>query len=153
LNSKVLSSGEMLNRLIPDDPDERMPPIDSHRELSPADRKKLVAWIKHGAAWPEDDRHWAYVPPVRPRLPLVDDADWPRNEIDHFVLARLEHEKLRPMEATDKATLLRRVTFDLTGLPPTIDDLDAFLTDESANACENVVDRLLASERYGEHTA
>jgi len=153
LQSKVLSSGEMQSRLQSLDPDERMPPVDSKRVLSDADRAKLVEWLQAGAQWPEDDRHWAFIPPVRPQLPTVKNADWSRNVIDRFVLSRLERAELRPSETADKATLLRRVTFDLTGLPPTTEELDAFLADSSDLAYENVVDRLLASERYGEHMA
>ena len=153
LKSKVLSSGEMLKRLTSNDRDERMPPVDSNRVLSDVDRAKLTDWLKAGARWPEDDRHWAFIPAVRPELPIVKDVHWSKNEIDRFVLSRLERSTLQPSKAADKATLLRRVTFDLTGLPPTIEELDTFLADESEQAYEKVVDRLLASERYGEHMA
>ena len=143
----------MLARLTSEDPDERMPPAKSNRVLSDEDRAKLVRWLKEGAKWPEDDRHWAFVPPQRPMLPKVKNGAWVSNGIDAFVLARLEREKLQPAKAADKAILLRRVTFDLTGLPPTIAELDAFLNDGSLNAYEKAVDRLLASPRYGEHMA
>lgn len=153
LKSDVFSSGDMLKRLLSNDADQRMPPVDSKRVLTEEHRAKLVAWLKAGAEWPEDDRHWAFIPPVRPEIPTVNDADWLRNEIDLFVLSRLERVKLGPSEAADKATLLRRVTFDLTGLPPTIEELDEFLEDDSDQAYERAVDRLLASQRYGEHMA
>ncbi len=153
LESSVFSSGEMLRRLLSDSSDERMPPADSNRVLSDDDRSKLVEWLKTGAKWPEDDRHWAFVPPVRPQPPAVKKTGWAANEIDHFVLSRLTQANLEPSKAADKATQLRRVTFDLTGLPPTIEELDAFLSDESENAYEAAVDRLLASKRYGEHMA
>ena len=153
LEAGVLTDGEMLRRLTSDDPDERMPPADSNRPLRDEDRAKLVQWLRAGAAWPSNDRHWAFVPPKRPRLPKVRDAGWPRNGIDHFVLARLEREGLAPSPEADKATLLRRVTLDLTGLPPTLADLDAFLNDGSPNAYTKAVDRLLDSPRYGEHMA
>lgn len=153
LASNVLSSGEMLKRLTTNAPDLRMPPDDSSRDLSDTDRAKLIEWIKNGAQWPEDDRHWAFVPPVRPDLPVVKNEAWLQNEIDHFILSNLEQEDFNPSPEADKATLLRRVTFDLTGLPPTIKELDAFIADESEDAYETVVDRLLASERYGEHMA
>ena len=149
----VLTDGEMLRRLTSDDSDERMPPADSNRPLRDEDRAKLVQWLRAGAAWPSDDRHWAFVPPKRPRLAKVRDAGWPRNGIDHFVLARLEQEGLTPSPEAEKATLLRRVTLDLTGLPPTLADLDAFLNDGSPNAYTKAVDRLLDSPRYGEHMA
>ena len=153
LETGVLTNGEMLRRLTSDDPDERMPPVDSNRPLRDADRAKLVEWLRAGAAWPSDDRHWAFVPPKRPRLAKVRDADWSRNGIDHFVLARLEREGLAPSPEAGKATLLRRVTLDLTGLPPTLAELDAFLGDQSPGAYAKAVDRLLDSPRYGEHMA
>ncbi|MEK6239646.1 MAG: DUF1549 and DUF1553 domain-containing protein, partial [Planctomycetales bacterium] len=126
---------------------------DSTRQLSDGDRDQLIQWLKSGAPWPEDDRHWAFVPPATPDLPTVKNAKWPRNDLDHFVLARLDREGLGPSPQADRATLLRRVTFDLTGLPPTLDELDAFLSDPSADAYEKAVDRLLASPRYGERQA
>ncbi len=153
LKSDVFSSGEMLSRLISTDPDERMPPIGSKRVLTGSDRAKLVKWLETGAQWPEDDRHWAFIPPVRPELPTVKNVEWSRNEIDRFVLSRLELSKPGPSAEADQATLLRRVTFDLTGLPPTIEELDAFHNDKSDQAYEKAIDRLLASERYGEHMA
>ena len=153
LEAGVLSDGEMLKRLTSDDPEERMPPVKSNRVLHDEDRAKLVQWLKAGAKWPEDDRHWAFVPPKRPELPKVKNSQWVRNDIDAFVLARLEREKLQPSAEANKATLLRRVSFDLTGLPPTLVELNAFLKDDSPRAYEKVVDRLLASPRYGEHMA
>ena len=153
VESGVFSDGEMLARLTSTDPDERMPPPDSNRVLNAADRAKLVSWLKAGGDWPEDDRHWAFVSPGQPNLPKVKNPEWLRNGIDGFVLARLEQEGLQPSVAANKATLLRRVTFDLTGLPPRIEELDAFLKDDSPKAYEKAVDRLLASPRYGEHMA
>ncbi len=153
LEAGVIADGEMLRRLTSDDPDERMPPSDSNRPLRDADRAKLVEWLRAGAAWPSDDRHWAFVPPKRPRLAKVRDADWSRNGIDHFVLARLERKGLAPSPEARKPTLLRRVTLDLTGLPPTLAELDAFLEDHSPRAYAKAVDRLLDSPRYGEHMA
>src|SRR5262249_2903784 len=107
----------------------------------------LGRWIEQGAKW---QNHWAFIPPQRPALPAVKDAAWPRNPIDHFVLARLERAGLRPSPEAPRETLIRRVTFDLTGLPPTPEEIDAFLADRSPGAYEKVVDRLLASPRYGE---
>jgi len=151
LKAGVLSDGEMLKRLLSEDPEERMPPLDAPRKLGAEDRAVLVEWLKAGGEWPEDDRHWAFVPPVTPELPVVRDPGWARNGIDHFVLSRLDSEGLRPQPEADKTTLLRRVTLDLTGLPPTIGELDAFLSDQDEKAYENEIDRLLASPRYGEH--
>ena len=153
LKSSVLNNGEMLHRLTTTDLDERMPPAESNRVLTGENRTKLAQWLRAGAAWPSDDRHWAFVPPKRPHLAKVDSSAWPRNGIDHFVLARLESKQLTPSPETDKATLLRRVSFDLTGLPPTVVELDAFLADTSPYAYERTVDRLLDSPRYGEHMA
>ena len=149
----VLTNGEMIERLLSDDPDERMPPPSSKRILRPEDRAKLVQWLKAGADWPEDDRHWAFVPPEKPLAPQVKNKKWAKGKIDRFILARLEKEGLKPSPEADKHTLLRRVTFDLTGLPPSPEEIDAFVADESENAYEKVVDRLLSSPHYGEQVA
>ena len=153
IDSGILNSGEMLERLTTTDPDLRMPPPDSKRRLSPSDRQKLIEWIKAGADWPEDDRHWSFIPPTLPRLPSVNGSPWPRNAIDYFVLARLQREGLSPSPEADRATLLRRVSYDLTGLPPSVEQLELFLNDPSADAYEKAVERLLDSPRYGEHMA
>ena len=113
-------------------------------------------WINQGAVWPDSKnvkKHWAYVAPVRPRVPNVKNAAWTRNPIDRFILARLEKEGVSPAPEADKITLLRRMTLDLTGLPPTPRETNAFLADKSPNAYEKVVDRLLASPHYGERMA
>lgn len=128
----------------------RMPPADSGRQLTAAEIELLTEWIRQGARW---QQHWSFVTPTRPALPKVQNTDWPKNAIDYFVLARLEAEGLQPSPEADRATLLRRVSFDLTGLPPTAKELDEFLADASPNAYEKVVDRLLASPRYGERMA
>ena len=153
LQADVFNSGAMLDRVLSNDPDIRMPPPDSHRRLRRRDRAKLTQWLREGAPWPEDDRHWAFIPPIHPDLPEVKNSEWPRNGIDDFVLARLERDRLQPSSEADAATLLRRVSFDLTGLPPTLEELDAFLNDESDGGYEKAVDRLLESPRYGEHMA
>src|SRR5690606_16024919 len=101
----------------------------------------------------EYEQHWAYVPPRRPSLPEVKNKAWPRNAVDYFILARLEQEGLAPSPEAEKTQLLRRVTFDLTGLPPTPEEVDAFLRDNSPKAYEKVVDRLLNSPHYGERMA
>jgi hypothetical protein len=125
--------------------------------LSAEQVKLLRDWIDAGAAWPDalagDDpalRHWAFRPPVRPDVPAVKDAKWPRNDLDRFILARLEKEGLAPSPEADRVTLIRRLSLDLTGLPPTIEEVDAFVADKSDDAYEKVVDRLLASPHYGE---
>jgi hypothetical protein len=125
----------------------RMPPPYSGRKLTPQQVETIKNWIDSGAKW---DMHWAFVPPKRPELPTVNDEKWARNPIDRFVLARLQSQGLKPAAEADKATLFRRVTFDLTGLPPTPAELQAFLADRSPDAYEKVVDRLIASPHYGE---
>ena len=149
----VLGSGEMLRRLNSTDPDVRMPPPDAKRVLIPEQRATLVQWLESGSSWPENDRHWAFVPPKEAALPDVKDGTWPQNGMDNFVLDRLEHDRLKPTPEAEKITLLRRASFDLIGLPPSLDELDALLEDETPNAYEKAVDRLLASPRYGEHMA
>ncbi len=127
-----------------------MPPVDSGRALTATEIELLTEWIRQGAAW---QQHWSFIAPARPALPEVKNKNWPRNAIDRFVLERLERESWQPAPEADRATLLRRVSLDLTGLPPTPAEVDAFLRDKSARAYEKVVDRLLASPRYGERMA
>src|SRR5690606_31592588 len=110
----------------------------------------LHKWIETGAEW-ED--HWAYVKPETPEIPSVSDASWPSNEIDHFVLARLDKEGLQPSSRADCAVLLRRVSLDLIGLPPTLEEVDDFCADPSPSAYEKAVDRLLDSPHFGERWA
>lgn len=140
---------ELLVRISEEDPDMRMPPS-GMEPLSKEEIALIRRWIETGATWND---HWSFVKPVRPPLPAVQCEHWIRNPIDRFVLARLESKGITPNDAADKTTLLRRVTFDLTGLPPTPQEIDAFLADDSAGAYEKVVDRLLVSPRYGEHAA
>ncbi|MBI1375580.1 MAG: DUF1553 domain-containing protein [Phycisphaera sp.] len=147
-------ASEMIRRLTLQDDDERMPP--SKAPLKAEEVDLLRRWIKEGAVWPDDGshrKHWAYIKPVRPELPAVSDASWCRTPIDRFVLARLDAEKLTPSREEDPAKLLRRVYLDLIGIPPTPEEADAFLADQSPEAYEKVVDRLLASPRYGEKWA
>ena len=145
-----LEESELWQRIASPSPSKKMPPDKHGKPLSREQQETLRHWILQGAAW---EGHWAYVPPVKPPLPTVRHKTWPRNGLDHFILARLERENLQPSPPADKATLLRRVTFDLTGLPPTLAELDSFLRDTSPNAFEKVVDRLLASPHYGERWA
>ena len=140
-------------RIVSADPDEMMPPKGDR--LAKEDVEKIRAWIEQGAAWPEKEppKHWAYVPPQRPALPPVKNSKWVRTPIDRFVLSRLDKEKLKPSPEADRAILLRRVSLDLIGLPPTIAELEQFLTDRRSDAYERAVDRLLASPQYGERWA
>ena len=137
-------------RVSSSDPEKRMPPKDSGKELTDIQIQLLTEWIRQGAEWTE---HWAFIAPQRHDLPETQLKNWSRNPIDDFVLARLEQEGLKPSEEASRNTLIRRVTLDLTGLPPTPEEVTAFLSNSSLSAYETVVDRLLASPRYGEHMA
>ena len=144
------SSSELIRRITARDAGQRMPPAVTGLRLTAAEIETLAAWIAQGARW---QKHWSFLPPVRPARPLVKNAAWARNPIDGFILERLEREGLRPSPEARRETVLRRVSLDLTGLPPTPAEQAAFLEDRSANALEKVVDRLLASPRYGERMA
>jgi hypothetical protein len=141
---------EMIARVTASDPDDRMPPIKSGKSLTPMQVETLKRWIAEGAKYAV---HWAYVKPQRPPLPSISDHRWPLNAIDHFILARLEDEHLRPSPQADRHTLIRRVSLDLTGLPPTPEEVSAFVTDSDPKAYEKLVDRLLQKDAFGEHWA
>jgi mono/diheme cytochrome c family protein len=141
---------ELFRRITAENSQERMPPKNFPKRLKPEQIELIRQWILQGAPWAE---HWAFVPPQKPNLPAVQDKSWPRNAIDYFILARLEREGLKPAPEADKITLARRVSLDLTGLPPTPAEVDAFLADTSPDAYEKLVQRLLDSPRYGEHMA
>jgi len=147
------AESELLARVVSSDPDEVMPP--KGERLSPAEADILKRWIEEGAVWPENNplAHWSFRAPIRPPLPPVAGASWVRNEIDRFVLARLEAENLSPQPEADRATLIRRLSLDLTGLPPSWSEVEAFVKDPSDRAYETLVDGLLASPHYGEHMA
>ncbi len=146
------ATSELIRRVRLTDDDAM--PANSER-LSEADIETLAAWIDRGAEWPDgmEARHWSYVAPIRPALPQVADASWVRNEIDRFVLARLEALGVAPSPEADRATLLRRLSLDLIGLPPTTEELASFLADSSEDAYERAVERLLASPHFGERWA
>lgn len=143
-------ASELIARITTSDADLRMPPAESNKSLSPAQIEQLKTWIAQGAPYAQ---HWSFVPPQAPELPEVADRSWVKNPIDQFVLAALEQESWKPSERAAKEILLRRVTLDLTGLPPTTEELDSYLADSSENAFEKVVDRLLDSPAYGEQMA
>ena len=143
---------ELFRRISSTDAEERMPPPDSGIRLTDEQITAVKTWIEQGAAW---QTHWSFVTPKRPQPPsqgdhLHVDPKWPRNGIDSFVLSRLTERKLSPSPEASKETLIRRVSFDLTGLPPTPDEVDRFLADDRPDAYQRLVDRLLASPRYGE---
>jgi hypothetical protein len=144
------AESELVQRITAADPDVRMPPAESKKTLSPREIELLTRWIEQGAAYAD---HWAYLPPQRPALPQVQRGDWVRNEIDRFILARIEAAGLTPSPPAERSTWLRRVSLDLIGLPPSPEELRAYLQDNSPQADERVVDRLLTSPRFGERWA
>ena len=143
-------ASELVRRILSSDPDMRMPPADSRKSLSDAQKQLLKRWIEQGA---EYQSHWAFIPPQRPQPPMVEQADWVHGDIDRFILRRLERAGLKPAAPADRTTLIRRVTLDLTGLPPTPEEVADFLADSSEDAYARLIDRLLNSPRYGEHMA
>ena len=144
------AGSKLYQRISTDDPAERMPPPDSGKVLTPEQISLIKAWLDEGATWRE---HWAFRQPERLPEPKVP-GDWSvHNPIDSFVLSRLEREGLEPSPKADRYTLIRRTTLDLTGLPPSIQEVETFVGDSSPQAYEKLVDRLLASSRYGEHQA
>ena len=143
-------SSEMMVRMLESDPELKMPPPESNLTITGEEIALIRRWITQGAKW---EKHWSLIPPEKKVLPSIRNRDWPRNAIDHFILNRLETLGLDPSETTGREHWLRRVTFDLTGLPPTIRQLDEFLADDSQNAYEDAVDRLLQSDAYGERMA
>jgi mono/diheme cytochrome c family protein len=145
------AESELIARVTAADPDDAMP--SKGERLTDAQIQVLRRWIDEGANWPEEQKHWAFIKPVRPALPMVQKDGWARNPIDRFILARLEQDKLAPSPEADRNVLIRRLSLDLTGLPPTLEEVDAFLKDGSEQAYEKVVDRLLASPHYGEQVA
>jgi len=140
----------IVQRINSDNPDELMPPVKSNRRLSAEQKALLERWISEGA---EYQTHWAFEAPVRPALPQVTTAGWVRNPIDSFVLHRLQLAGLHPSPEADRATLIRRLSIDLVGLPPTPEEVDAFVNDETPQAWESLVDRLMSSPHYGESMA
>ena len=140
----------LIARIFAGDPDEVMPPPASHKTLSQEQKTLLSRWIEEGADY---KRHWAFVTPTRPAAPVVENATWIRNPIDSFVLGRLERNGLTPASRANRETLIRRVALDLTGLPPTLAEIDAFLEDDGKKAYEGMVEHYLQTDRYGEHMA
>lgn len=138
----------LIERITSDDPEFVMPPPESGKSLTAEESRQLRLWIEQGASWSE---HWSFRPPTRLPLPAVQDLVRTTNPIDRFVGARLEREQIQPSPEASRETLIRRLTFDLTGLPPSVAEIDDYLSDRSPNAYERVVDRLLQSPRYGEH--
>jgi len=155
------AASRMIHLVAGLEPDSLMPPSGKGGPLTSEQIGLLRAWIDQGADWPETGdspeakkrNHWAFKAPVRPAVPQVSNKKWPRNPIDNFVLARLEKDKLKPSPEADRITLIRRLSLDLTGLPPTIKAVEEFAADKRPEAYERLVERLLASPHYGERWA
>ncbi|GAA4296352.1 PSD1 and planctomycete cytochrome C domain-containing protein [Aestuariibaculum suncheonense] len=143
-------SSLLLSRIHSMNPEQLMPPVDSNLRLSEYEKQLLTKWIEQGAVWKD---HWAFVLPKKKSIPSIVNPEWASNEIDFFIAKRLEREGLKPSQPASKEKLIRKLYFDLTGLPPSIEDIDAFLNDTDANAYEKVVDKVLASLAYGERMA
>jgi len=135
-------------RISSHDPQEVMPPPKSNKKLTAAQKETLRRWIEEGAPF---ENHWAFVKPTRPALPAVKNPGWIKNPVDAFILAKLDALGLTPSAEADRQALIRRMSLDLIGLPPTPAEVEAFVNDASPKAYENLVDRLLSSEHYGEH--
>ena len=148
IKAQAASESVLFERVSSKDPDELMPPRDSGNSLTAREIVLLKRWIDQGAEW---KGHWAFQTPVQPVVPGVERKGWQANPIDAFVLARLQQKKLEPSPEATRETLIRRVSYDLTGLPPSLDEIDHFLADQKPGAYARVVDRLLKSSRYGEH--
>ncbi len=144
------TQSRMIQRITATDPDDLMPPIKSGKKLTRQQIDLLRRWVEQGAPFAT---HWAYVKPVRWPLPTVQNKKWPRNAIDYFLLARLEREGLKPSPEANRYALIRRVSLDLTGLPPTLEEVDQFVRDRSPRAYEKLVDRVLQRDAFGEHWA
>jgi cytochrome c553 len=142
------SESELVARILTKDEGDLMPPPESHKKLTEAQKQTLIRWIEQGG---EYQPHWSFIAPTRPELPRVKNAAWVRNPIDRFILARLESMGLQPAPEADRPTLARRVALDLTGLPPTPEQVAAFVNDTSPDAYEKYVDRLMALPSWGEH--
>lgn len=137
-------------RIVTDDPDKRMPPVASNLTLTPHEIKLIEKWIKQGAKY---EKHWAFIPPRKVSPPPADDAGWATGSIDRFVWAKMQEKGLKPNPEADKATLLRRICTDITGLPPDLKQMEAFLADGSPDAYDKMVDQLLRSPHFGEKMA
>ena len=144
------TSSELVRRVTSQDPDLRMPPRETNKQLTEHEQQILSQWIATGGQY---DVHWAFIAPHRPQLPAVKEASWIRNEIDRFVKARLEQHDIFHAPPADRVTLFRRLSLDLRGLPPTLEEVEAFEGDDSADAYEAAVDAMLASDHFGERLA
>ncbi|MDH3583885.1 MAG: DUF1549 domain-containing protein, partial [Phycisphaerae bacterium] len=140
---------ELVRRILAEDPDDRMPPVKHRKKLSDAQKQTLMAWVRGGAAWSE---HWSFIPPTKPAVPAVSGGEG-LGSVDRFITSELQRQGLAPSAEAERRILVRRLSFDLTGLPPTRAEVQAFLADRDPEAYEKLVDRLLESPHYGERMA
>lgn len=145
-----IRESEAYRRVVSTDPSEQMPPPESNLKLSDREIRLIEKWIRQGAVY---EPHWAFVPPKKAEMPAVSKSDWPVNEVDYFILAKQEEAGMKPNPRAEKEALLKRLSLDLTGLPPTMEQMGEFLADNSQNAYEKLVDKLLSSPAYGEKMA
>jgi hypothetical protein len=144
------ASSMLVHRIYADDPDDIMPPPESNLTLDAYEKELLTKWIAQGAKW---KKHWSFLPVTKPDVPDISNKSWAQNEIDHFILSKLEADGIPPAEKASKEKLIRRVSFDLTGLPPTIEEIEDFLNDYRPEAYEKLIDRLLQTDAYAEKMA
>lgn len=145
-----IESSTLVFKINNPDAEQVMPPISSNLSLSNYERRILTKWIEQGAVWKD---HWSFTPPIKPQVPQVANSNWVGNDIDNFILKGLEEKGMKPSPKASKEKLIRRAAFDITGLPPTIKEIDDFISDTNENAFEKVVDNYLASNAYGERMA
>lgn len=150
IDKNNLIESEILKRISSKNSIYKMPPPESNLDLSDREKKILKKWVLQGGKW---DKHWAYIKPELPIVPEVKNINWTTNEIDYFILRKLESKGMSPSKIEEKEILLRRVYFDIIGLPPSVSDIDNFISDKSPNAYEKIIDKLLESEAYGERMA
>ena len=150
IDKNNLVESEILKRISSKNSVYKMPPPESNLDLSEREKEILKKWVLQGGKW---DKHWAYIKPELPIVPEVKNISWTTNEIDYFILRKLESKGMSPSKIEEKEILLRRVYFDIIGLPPSVSDIDNFISDKSPNAYEKIIDKLLESEAYGERMA
>ncbi|MDH3648466.1 MAG: DUF1553 domain-containing protein [Saprospiraceae bacterium] len=150
ISAKSTAGSELAHRITDSEADYMMPPPESNLALNAGEKAILLKWIRQGGKYKE---HWSFAAPVTPVIPDVDDESWIKTDIDRFILAQIKEKGLTPSESTEKETLLRRATLDLTGLPPSVDEIESFVSDDSPEAYNKVIDRLLESQHYGERMA
>ena len=150
IDKNNLAESEILKRISSKNSVYKMPPPESNLDLSDREKEILKKWVLQGGKW---DKHWAYIKPELPIVPEVKNISWTTNEIDYFILRKLESKGMSPSKIEEKEILLRRVYFDIIGLPPSVSDIDNFISDKSPNAYEKIIDKLLESEAYGERMA